>query len=211
MATQHLTVDAERPAETALRAAAAALARGRLVAYPTDTLYGLGADPRDAAAVARVYQAKARPARLAMPLIAADLVQVDECAACLSPLARRLADRFWPGPLTLVLDAAPTLDPRILGEGGSVAVRVPAHPVAVALARTFGHAVTSTSANRSGVEPASDAASVMAAFGDDIALVLDGGPTTGGSPSTIVDARDTAPVLVRAGAVPWDRVLQSVA
>ena len=208
---QRVTVDSTHPSDAPIQAAVGELSRSGLVAYPTDTLYGLGVDPRDPEAVAHLYRVKARPAHFAIPLIATDVAQVEICAARLSALARHLAIRFWPGPLTLVLDAASTLDRRILGDGGSVAIRVPAHKVATALARGFGHAITSTSANRSGFQPAADAESVVAGIGDGVALVLDGGPTAGGPPSTIVDARDDVPVLVREGAVPWERVLQSLA
>ena len=208
---KRVTVNSIHPADAPIRAAAWELSRSGVVAYPTDTLYALGVDPRDPEAVARLYRGKARSARLAVPLIATDLEQVEVCAAGLSSLARHLAMYFWPGPLSLVLDGAVTLDRRILGDGGSVAVRVPDHPVATALARAFGHPITSTSANRSGFQAATDAESVAATVGDWVELILDGGQTVGGAPSTIVDARDNLPVLVREGAVPWERVLQSLA
>ena len=205
-----LPVDRLTPDPETVRRAVALLAQGGIVAYPTDTLYGLAVDPRRPDAVERLLRAKGRPAEMAVPLIAADQEQVARCAARLTPLARTLAERFWPGPLTLVVDAAPVLDSRLLAGGGTVAVRVPDHAVARALARELGHPVTATSANRSGSPPATSAAAAVAAVGGDLACVLDGGVAASTLPSTIVDVRGAAPVLLRPGAVPWDRVLESV-
>ena len=210
MSALRLSLDARHPDAAVLRHAVDALAAGEVVAFPTDTLYGLAVDPRRSDAAGRLFTVKRRPAGAAAPLIAAGAAQVDAAARRWTPLGRRLAARFWPGALALVLDAAPALDRRLLGGAATVAVRVPAHPVARALAASFGFPVTATSANRSGCAPASDAGAVMAALGDDVAVVLDAGPTAGGAPSTIVDVRGDTPVLLREGAVPWDRVLQSL-
>ena len=206
-----LPVDRDARDLETLGIAARILTTGGVVAYPTDTLYGLAADPRDSAAVDRLLDAKRRPPGLAIPLIASDPVQAEDAAGALTPLARLLMGAFWPGPLALVVDAAASLDPRIVGEGGTIAVRVPANAVACALARLFDYPITATSANRSGGPAPASAADAGAAFGADIDAVIDAGPTPGGAPSTIVDARGDAPRLVREGAVPWARVLQSIA
>jgi L-threonylcarbamoyladenylate synthase len=203
-------ISADRLEPGALAEAADVLARGGLVAYPTDTLYGLAADPRSAAAVARVYGVKGRPAGEALPLIASSLEQVQRDAGRLSALAMRLAARFWPGPLTLIIEASPTLVPAVHAGTGAVAVRVPDHRVARDLADAAGFPVTSTSANRSGEPAPALADEVVRTIGGEIDLVLDGGPAPGGLPSTIVDARFDRPRLVRAGAVPFDRVLEVV-
>ena len=208
-AARVLVVDPDRPAPAGLRLAAGILTAGGVVAYPTDTLYGLAADPRSAAAVGRLVQAKRRPAGMAIPLIASDRDQAERAAAGLTPLARRLMDAFWPGPLAIVVAAAASLDPRIVGEGETIAVRVPAHAVARALARAFDYPITATSANRSGGPAPAGAPEAGAALGTDIDAVIDAGPTRGGPPSTIVDARGDEPRLLREGAVPWGRVLQS--
>jgi L-threonylcarbamoyladenylate synthase len=207
---RRLSVTAASPDPDVLREAAAALAQGLIVAYPTDTFYGLAADPRRADGVARVFAVKGRGAEAALPLVAADLDQASR-AGRLTPLAVRLARLFWPGPLTLVIDAHPGLDPRVRGGATTVAVRVPAHDVARGLARAAGHAVTATSANRSGGPAARTAAEVAAALDDDVDLILDGGPSPGGPPSTIVDATGATPALLRAGAVPWERLLSALA
>ena len=210
MPVQELTVDPAVPEGAPLDAAVRALTAGGLVAFPTDTLYGLAADPRHARAVERLFEAKRRPLNLAVPLVAADTAQVT-AAGVLTPLARRLADDFWPGPLALIIEAASSLDGRLLGGGTSVAVRVPAHAVARALARAFDHPITATSANHSARPAPATARAVVDSLGSAVNIVLDAGPTPGGAPSTIVDARGTLPILVRAGIVPWDRVLQSLA
>lgn len=203
-----LTHDARQPDEQIVREAAEVILRGGIVAYPTDTLYGLAVDPRHAAAVDRVYAAKGRAFDRPLPLVAASETQVAAWAGDLTPLGRRLAARFWPGPLTLVIGAHPSLCPRVHGATGRVAVRVPAHPVARALARVVGHPITATSANRSGRPAGSTAGDVVAALGEAIDAVIDTGETTGGPPSTIVDVSGATATLVRAGVVPWDRVLE---
>ena len=208
---QWLSVDPERPDPEVLRKAVDALAAGEVVAFPTDTLYGLAVDPRRADAARRLFALKRRPAGQAVPLIAAGSGQVDLVAREVTRLARRLAARWWPGPLSIVLDAAPALDPRLLTEAGTVAIRVPAQGLARRLAADFEHPITATSANRSGEPPAADAAAVAAGLGSDLFVLVDGGPVRGGPPSTIVDARGDTPMLVREGAVGWDRVLQSLA
>ena len=205
-----LSLDADLPHQSALEAACDALRRDCIVAYPTDTLYGLAVDPRSNVAVERLYAAKERASDRGIPLIAADAEQVEAAVGTLTPLSRALAERFWPGPLTLVLPAHPELASLIHRGGGTVAVRVPDHAVARGLAQAARHPVTATSANRSGARPATTADDVIASLGDRISVVLDAGTTRGGLPSTIVDVTGMTAVLVRAGAVPWDRVLESL-
>jgi L-threonylcarbamoyladenylate synthase len=191
-----------------LREVAAVIHRGGVVAYPTDTLYGLAADPWNEDAISRVFAIKGRDAVQAIPLIAADREQVEAKLGALSPLAARLAGEFWPGPLTLVVPALPSVPRALLGAGDTVAVRVPDHPVATALARAVGHPITSTSANPSGQPATDDAATVLAIMGDRLDGVLDAGRTPGGPPSTLVDTCGAEPRLLRPGAVSWDRVVQ---
>jgi L-threonylcarbamoyladenylate synthase len=203
-----LTIDDSAPLDVQLEAAAAAIARGEVVAFPTDTLYGLAVDPRNEEALDRLFALKGREAHRTVALIAADRRQVEEHFV-LSPVAGRLADRFWPGPLTLVLDPRSHLAPAVTGPDGRVGVRVPAHEVARRLARCCGHPVTATSANPSGSPPTTDPAEVARQL-PAVAVLLDAGPAPGGAASTVVDAADAAPRLLRAGAVPWERVLESL-
>jgi len=207
-----IVIDAEQPAEQTLADAARVLAEGGVIAFPTDTLYGLAADPRSDEAVRRIFRVKGRPPDSALPLIAASAAQAEAFANAWPPLARQLAERFWPGPLSLVVGASDRLGTEVLAGGATVAVRVPAHAVAVGLARHLGAPVTATSANRSGQAPAVTADEVLWALADavDVALVLDAGACRGGAPSTLVDVTGAEPRLVRAGAVPWERVLESL-
>jgi L-threonylcarbamoyladenylate synthase len=204
---EHLIVGAD-PRDAIARAAELVLAGG-VVAYPTDTLYGLAVDPRNVQAVDRLFAIKGRSGGQPIPLIATDLAQAAGQAGELNELARRLASAFWPGPLTLVVPAHPGIAAGVHAGTGRVAVRVPNHDVARALAARCGTPVTSTSANLSG-HPASNLVdAVREALADRIDAILDAGPTPGGLPSTIVDVTGAAPSLVRAGVVPWDRVLES--
>jgi L-threonylcarbamoyladenylate synthase len=193
----------------ALAQAVQVLRAGGVVAYPTDTLYGLAVDPRNASAVERLFELKGRNATAAIPLIAATVEQA-QAAGEFSPAHLQLARAFWPGPLTIVVPAKPSIAPLLLGGGSTIAVRVPAHAVAKGLAAQLEGCITSTSANRSGQAPATTAQQVTTDLGDAIDLVLDGGPSPGGPPSTIVDLADGRVRLVRAGAVSWDRVLESL-
>ncbi len=205
-----MRVSPTEPEPAALAHAADILAGGGLVVFPTDTLYGLAADPRNAGAIARVYRAKGRMPERALPLVAGDLVQVEALSTSLSATTRRLADRFWPGPLTLVVDVVPSVVPDVHGGTGTVAVRVPDQAVARALALGLGFPIVATSANRTG-SPATPVADVAAsALEREADLLLDSGPTTGGLPSTIVDARTDAPRLIREGAIPFSTVLEAL-
>jgi L-threonylcarbamoyladenylate synthase len=199
----------------------AAIAGGELIAYPTDTFYGLGVDPRQAAAVGAIFQAKGRASESAIPLIAADTEHVIAWFGALSPLAARLAARFWPGPLTLVIPLRCAADvaaapravrlPDALTSGlDSIAIRVPDHAIARAVAAAAGGVITSTSANRSGHPPLRTADEVLREMGGALSLIIDAGITPGGAPSTIVDVTQNAPRLVRPGLVPWERVLESI-
>ena len=210
MAVQELIIEPGASTGAPIDIAVRALREGGLVIFPTDTFYGLAADPRNTVAVERLFKVKRRSKELALPLVAADTAQVT-VVGTLTPLGRKLAEQFWPGPLTLILDAPSRLDPLVLGRGRSVAVRVPNHAVACALAGAFGYPLTATSANYSGKPAATAANEVFDSFELGVDVLLDAGRTPGGMTSTIVDVRGTAPILVRAGSVPWERVLQSLA
>ena len=192
-----------------VREAAAVLRDGGVVAFPTDTLYGLAVDPRRDEAVRKLFEVKGRDLSAAIPLVAGSLAQAEE-AAVLGDVERRLARAFWPGPLSIVAPARPALSVLVLAGGLTVALRVPAHPAAVALASAFGFCITATSANPSGQPGTADPAIVSRTLAGKIDYLLDDGLAPGGPPSTIVQVRDGLPVLVRAGAVPWERVLRSL-
>ncbi len=179
-------------------AAVAALRRGEVVAYPTETFYGLGVDPFDAAALERLRALKGRGEKAISMLIDGEEMLARLCAE-VPARARALMGLHWPGALTLALPARPGL-PEALVSDGCVAVRQSPHPVARALVAAFGGPVTTTSANRSGEPPASTAAAVRAALGDGC-HVLDGGATPGGAPSTLARVRGPTVEILRPGAV----------
>jgi len=198
-----------RPAddETALAEAVAALAAGRLVGMPTETVYGLAADATNGEAVARIYAAKGRPSF--NPLIAhvADLAAAERLVV-FDPVSRRLAEAFWPGPLTLVLPKRADAGVSDLATAGldTLAVRAPSHPTARALLRAFGRPVAAPSANRSGHVSATTAAHVAADLGDAVSIVLDAGPSHVGVESTIVAATPDGLALLRAGGLPREQI-----
>ena len=194
----------------ALAPAVTALRDGGVVAFPTDTFYGLAADPRSGAAVRALFTLKGRRGDQAIPLIAGSRAQVAELCGPLPDAAAALADQFWPGPLSILFDAPPDLDPAVHAGTGAVAVRVPEHPVARALALAFGSPLTATSANLTGDPPVTSAAALAPLERRRALLIVDAGATRGGDPSTIVDVRPARARLVRAGAIAWDRVLESL-
>ncbi|MSS70439.1 MAG: threonylcarbamoyl-AMP synthase [Candidatus Latescibacteria bacterium] len=199
--TPILSVDATRFDPDALRAAAAAVRRGGVIAYPTETVYGLGADPFDEAAVRRTFDLKGRGAEKALILLIRGEADLSHVATEVTETARRLMEAFWPGPLTLVLKASSGLPKALLGGGETVAVRVSSHPVARALVDLVGGPITSTSANPSGQPPARSAAEVAAVFGEGIDLIVDGEPSADDRPSTVVDVSGPLPILLREGKI----------
>ena len=194
----------------ATRFAREAIARGHIIAFPTETFYGLGADPAREDAVAAIFAAKGRSEGEALPLIAADTEAARRVAAIWSETADRLAAAFWPGPLTLVVPVrAGAVVGGVTAGRDTIAVRVPGHPLARALAAAAPAGVlTATSANRSGSPALTTADEVQHALGTSVALIIDGGPSPGGLASTIVDLTRDHPRLIRQGPVAFDRVLE---
>jgi L-threonylcarbamoyladenylate synthase len=194
-------VDAAHPDGPGLDAAAAVLKAGGTAAFPTESFYGLGADALDPAAVARVFRIKGRVE--ANPV----LVLVDSVERALTLVAaagsevRALMARHWPGPLTLVLPAGATVPPAITAGTGTVGVRVPGHPVTLALLRVAGMALTGTSANPSGEPPPTGADEVARRLPGLVDVILDGGPTAGGPGSTVADCTVWPPRILRQGPV----------
>lgn len=199
MPTRLVTPNAPEP--SIIAEAAAHLRAGRLVAFPTETVYGLGANAMDPAAVARIYEAKGRPAYNPLIVHLASAADVHAVAADWPPAAARLADAFWPGPLTIVVQRHPDVPDAVTAGLGFVAVRVPSHPVARALIAAARVPVAAPSANRSTELSPTRASHVERSLGDRVAMILDGGPTTVGIESTVVDVSGGRPVLLRPGTV----------
>ena len=177
------------------------LKEGGIVAFPTDTVYGLGAAVNIPQAVARVYQVKGRPKNMPLPLLLADKSQIGEVADPVPPIAWLLAEKFLPGGLTIVLFKSRAVPDIVTGGGKTVAIRIPAHPVPVALIQGVGAPIVGTSANLSGKPSALTSEEVYNQLNNKVDLIIDGGRCPGGRESTIVDLTGEAPVILREGAI----------
>jgi L-threonylcarbamoyladenylate synthase len=199
--TEVLKIQELASAPQIIARAAAAIQAGQLVAFPTETVYGLGANALDAAAVRRIFAAKGRPAENPVIVHIAEASALAQVAVEVPPIALELAERFWPGPLTLVLRKRPEVPDIVTAGGPTVAVRVPAHPVAQALLRAAQLPIAAPSANASNCLSATRAEHVLKSLGGRIEFILDGGPTQGGLESTVLDVTTTPPRLLRPGLI----------
>ena len=194
------------PLSEVCREVAAILEHDGVVALPTDTIYGLSCRADRPAALARVQAIKGRDINKGLILLVDQPGDVLQLVREVPPAGIELMDRYWPGPLTLLFAGRPTLEPQIMGEGGTVAIRCPVHAFLQTLLRSVGAPVTSTSANVSGQAPLGTAQEIAEAFGDTIDLIVDGGAPQHGAPSTIVDVSQHPPRLVRVGELIIDRL-----
>jgi L-threonylcarbamoyladenylate synthase len=201
-----LRVAPDEPARGAIATAAAALRRGWLVAFPTETVYGLGANALDADAVRGIFAAKGRPATNPLIVHVADEAMLKLVAADWPPAAAALARAFWPGPLTLVVPKAAAVPDVVTGGGPTVAVRWPTHPVAQALIRTAGMPLAAPSANRSTELSPTRAEHVLSSLNGRVDVILDGGPTPNGIESTVVDVTTDPPTLLRPGPISLEQL-----
>jgi len=208
--TQLATRNSQHTTCNTLAAAAELLRAGELVAFPTDTVYGVGAIAWDAAAVGKLYTAKLRSLDKAIPILLADPADLALVASDLSPVALRIAAHFWPGPLTLVVPKAARVPAEVTAGSDTVAVRIPDHELARALIRAAGAPLATTSANLSGGASPATAEEVAAQLGDRIALILDGGRCPGRVASTVLDLTGPAPRILRAGPVGLADILRYV-
>ena len=202
MPSRILLVNPDEPRAERLEPAVASLRRGGVVALPTETYYGLAADPLDAAAVRRLLALKGKPDGSPVLLLLGDADQVALVARDCPPVFGLLSGMYWPGPLTLVVPARPELPPEITGGTGTVGVRVSGSALPRALAAALGRPITGTSANVRGQPPCRRALEVARAFPAGLDVILDGGPAPGGAPSTVLDLCGAVPRIVREGAIP---------
>ena len=189
------------PATSGLFEAAELIQRGELVAFATETVYGLGADATNPDAVAKIYAAKGRPGGNPLIVHVPDIAAARACVAAFPAAAEKLAAAFWPGPLTLVLPRAAHIAPAVSAGRSTVAVRCPAHPVAQSLLRAVDRPIAAPSANRSGFTSPTTAQHVYAELAGRVALILDGGPCAVGLESTVLDLTTTPPTILRPGAI----------
>ena len=187
--------------EKQIRDAVSILKQGGLVAYPTDTVYGLGACIADIHAVERIFQVKRRSKGMALPILVADRAQIMEIVTAVPPIAERLIDEFFPGALTIILPKSDIVAKIISGGGRTIAFRIPDHPVPLALIKGLGKPIAGTSANLSGYPSPLTASEVRSQIGDEIDMIIDGGRCPGGVESTVVDLSGEKPVVRRRGAI----------
>ncbi len=196
-----LHVDPDRPEQFLLAEAAALLKAGGVLAYPTETFYGLGADAANDAAIERIFLLKGRTATNPLPVIVGaerDLASI----AVVDETSRKLIAAFWPGPLTLVLPAVPGVSAKLTANSGRIGIRISSNPIAAGLARALGRPITATSANPSGGPERTGASDVIRDMGGHLDAVIDGGITPGGAGSTILDMTRTPFVVIREGIIP---------
>ena len=196
-----LRVDPENPDEGALIRMAEEVLRGGVVAFPTDTVYGLGCSLFDVEAVVMLARLKRRDPTHAVISLIPDPLQAWGLAAQVGEVAERLIDRYWPGPLSLIFRGAPLVPRGVLGQGGTIALRCPRDTLCQRILERIGGPVVSSSANLSGQPPAESAAEVVTVFGNQLDIVLDGGPRHRRPPSTLVDVSGERPRLLRRGAL----------
>lgn len=204
--TKVLRVDASRPEPEAVAEAAEIIRQGGVVAFPTETVYGLGANATDATAVAKIYKAKGRPSDNPLIVHVADREQLISVAGAVPAAAERLIEKFWPGPITLVLPKRPVIPEAVTCGLSTVGVRMPNHPVALALIRAAGVPLAAPSANQSGRPSPTVAEHVLEDLAGRIPLVLDGGETGLGLESTVIDMTVDPPVLLRPGGITLEQI-----
>jgi L-threonylcarbamoyladenylate synthase len=206
--TRIIRINPSNPEPRALEEAGAIIREGGVVAYPTETFYGLGADGGNESSVEKIFAVKGRDFNKPIPLIIGNLDHLVEWAAFVPETAQRFMDRFWPGPLTLLFRALPGVLSRITGGTGKIGIRCSSNIIAAGLAElSKGGALTATSANLSGQEECVSAEEVMDMLGSRIDAVIDGGTTPGERGSTIVDVTADPPVIIREGVIPTSLIL----
>ncbi len=188
--------------------AAAQLKLGELVVFPTDTVYGIGADAFDGAAIEALFIAKERPLDKGIPVLLADTSDLSRVSTAVSPFAQNLIHQFWPGPLTLIVPKHPAL-PAIISPNDGIAVRIPDNAIARQLIRQAGGALATSSANKSSYEPAQTAVQAQTQLGNDVTVILDGGATRGNVASTIIDCRTATPKIIRQGPISAEQLLEN--
>jgi L-threonylcarbamoyladenylate synthase len=202
-----LRVDAENPDPEKIKQAAAVIKKGGLVAFPTDTFYGLGADALNPEAVAAVFRAKKRNSDKPLIVLAKDVPMVMKLTKVLPVEALQLMSKFWPGPLSLIFEARPGLPPKLLGEGKTLAIRIPANKIALRLLEEADCPLTAPSANLEGKPNPLLPLQVLTDLYGQIDLLLDGGPCASYYPSTLVDVTTSPPTLLREGAIKKEQLL----
>lgn len=207
MDSKILRVDPEGNPRAHLVKAAEIVRRGGVIAYPTDTFYGLGANPFNEEAIKRIFKIKGREETKPLLLLIAYRKEVKDLTRVVKPIAKQLMRHYWPGPLTMIFEASASLPPLLLGNSGKVGLRLPNNKLVSRLIRLVGYPLTASSANKSGKRNPLSAADVLNSLGDEIELILDGGPSSTALPSTVIDVSLFPPLLIREGVISFSEVL----
>jgi len=197
-----IKINPENPEPEKIDEAVAILKSGGVIAFPTETFYGLGADARNEAAIDKIFGIKGRDFRNPILVVIGDVRHLEAFAEDIPAEAHKLWDRFWPGPLTIVFRAAPPVSPKLTAGSGKIGIRLTSHPIATAISKRLGGPVTATSANLSGAPECSSTAEVLSQLEGKLDGVVDGGQTPGGKGSTIVDATVSPVKVLREGVIP---------
>ncbi|MEN6520942.1 MAG: L-threonylcarbamoyladenylate synthase [Armatimonadota bacterium] len=199
-------IDPERIDEEAIKRAASALRQGKLVIFPTETVYGLAADAFAAGAAAKVFAAKRRPLSEALPVQIGEKNDIKKVAQSIPDAGKKLIDKFFPGPITLILKKHANIPEIVTANGDKIGVRMPNHPVALKMLWEYGCPIIATSANISGGLEPKTAADAVAQVGSEVDVVLDAGPAEFGQASTVVDVTEDIPRILRVGALPVEEI-----
>lgn len=206
--TKILHINPRHPEPELIAEAVDLLQRGLVLAYPTETFYGLGVDFRNERAIKRLYDLKRRDPSSPISLLVSDMPMLEQCVDRIPEPARALMRTFWPGPLTICFPAANSVSKSLSTNTGKIGIRISSHPVATALVRAFGHAVTTTSANLSGYPPSLDMKHVLKYFDGRLDGIIAAGECFGTKGSTVVDVADDTMAVIREGQIPSDQVIQ---
>jgi L-threonylcarbamoyladenylate synthase len=201
-----IEIDPNQPQQHLLQEAVDIILGGGLIAFPTDTTYGLGVNPFDDKAVKRVFELKQRDPKKALIILISDKQQIDQLAVDISPTALKLIEQFWPGPLTLIFKTSAEIASFKIGESSKIGIRLPQSPIAQALIQLAKIPVTASSANPSGQPSSLTAQQVLHYFGKQVDFVIDGGPASSQRESTVLDVTTDPPKLIRAGAISLERI-----
>lgn len=206
--TELIRIDPKEPSGPDIEKAVAYLRDGQVIAYPTETIYGLGADVLNRKAVKRIYDLKSRDYGLPISVLISDLKMLREVVSDVSDRALKLMRKFWPGPLTILFYASAAIPKGLVTNTNKIGIRMSSHPIASAIAQTFGHPITTTSANLSGFPPSLSVKHVQKYFGEKIPCVVDGGECNPSRGSTVIDLAEDTMRIVRDGAIPADEVIK---
>ncbi|MDZ7343855.1 MAG: L-threonylcarbamoyladenylate synthase [candidate division KSB1 bacterium] len=205
-----LKTSSERPEATTIDAAVSVMREGGVIAYLTDTLYGLGGDARSLRGIEKIFTIKGRGAEKALPVIIGEASMLEQWVEKIPPLAKILMKRFWPGPLTLLFNASAIVPATLIGHTGKIAIRLPGARLARDISNKLGAPIIATSANRSGEPVAESAQQIAAIFGETVSLILDSGQPRNRQPSTLLDVTVQPPKLVRAGAIAKTDIINQI-